>query len=133
MKYRHYAPSVPITMLRVMLDRDSTSISITQLLDDIKSRVNVRPLRIGLLLPSDSTLRSGLQGSSDDIEWVSFALGPSSDPTIIATRLFDGLLTLDAQAVHHILMEEIPEEREGLAIMNRARKAAGHSICISCA
>jgi L-threonylcarbamoyladenylate synthase len=41
--------------------------------------------------------------------------------------LFDGLLTLERQGVDLILIEEVEEEREGLAVMNRVKKAAGES------
>ena len=47
-----------------------------------------------------------------------------SDPATSASRLFDGLLSLEKDGVNIILAEAIEEEREGLAFMNRIRKAA---------
>lgn len=84
-------------------------------------------LKIGLLAPSDSPLPTNFTSSSD-FEWQTFPLGPIADPSISAQRLFDGLLTLDAAGVDLILIEEIKEEREGLAVMNRVNKAAGEAI-----
>lgn len=45
-----------------------------------------------------------------------------------AQRLFDGLLTLEREGVDVIVIEEIKEEKEGLAVMNRVKKAAGESV-----
>lgn len=38
---------------------------------------------------------------------------------------------LEKEGVHLILIEEVKEDREGLAIMNRVRKAAGDSVWVS--
>ncbi|KAI6119403.1 YwlC protein [Pisolithus croceorrhizus] len=47
-----------------------------------------------------------------------------------AQRLFDGFLTLEKAGVDIILVEEVSEDREGLAIMNRVKKAAGEACWI---
>lgn len=65
------------------------------------------------------------------VEWVLFPLGPSKDLSVVAHRLFDGLLTLERQGVDHILVEEVSSDKEGLAIMNRVKKAAGNVQWIS--
>ena len=58
-------------------------------------------------------------------------MGKASEPPVIAQRLFDGFLTLDREGVDAILIEGVAEEEEGLAIMNRVRKAAGETVWVS--
>lgn len=134
MKYRHYSPSVPVTLLR------STSgvplgiepLTPSDFLEDIKHAVPHSPdaLRVGLLMPSDSVLMKSLIHDTT-IQWHEFPLGLVSEPAIIARRLFDGLLTLEREGVDLILVEGVPEEKEGLAIMNRVKKAAGDTRWIT--
>lgn len=130
MKYRHYSPAVPVILLRTSSPpSDVTPTPIKTFLESLHNRVQGSEghLKIGLLAPSDSPLPTNFTSSSD-FEWQTFPLGPIADPSISAQRLFDGLLTLDAAGVDLILIEEIKEEREGLAVMNRVNKAAGEAI-----
>jgi L-threonylcarbamoyladenylate synthase len=60
-------------------------------------------------------------------------LGTTATPQVTAQRLFDGLLTLDHDGVDTILVESIDEHNEGLAIMNRVRKAAGETRWVATA
>ncbi|KAI0711071.1 hypothetical protein C8T65DRAFT_695510 [Cerioporus squamosus] len=90
-----------------------------------------RSLHVGVLAPSDSPLLDRLRAASlPDVRWTEHPLGPLAEPAVSAQRLFDGLLSLDKAQVDLILIEEIQEEREGLAVMNRVRKAAGDSVWI---
>jgi len=133
MKYRHYSPSVPVTLLRNASDISPgiEPLSPSAFLEDIKHSVSHSgALRIGLLMPSDSILMTSLV-SDTAIQWHEFPLGLVSEPANIARRLFDGLLTLEKEGVDMILVEEVSEEKEGLAIMNRVKKAAGNTQWIS--
>lgn len=130
MKYRHYAPTVPVTLLRTTSHPPSgaNSSSPSTLLESLKrSTVTNPPLKVGLLAPSESILAKTLV-EDPVIQWHRYTLGSLSELTVIAQRLFDGLLTLEQEGVDLILIEEVPEENEGLAIMNRVKKAAGE-IC----
>jgi L-threonylcarbamoyladenylate synthase len=134
MKYRHYSPSVPVTLLRSTSDvpLGLEPLSSSAFLEDIKRSAPHPPdaLRVGLLMPSDSVLMRSLI-SDTAIQWHEFPLGLVSEPAIIARRLFDGLLTLEKEGVDLILVEGVSEEKEGLAIMNRVKKAAGHTQWIT--
>ncbi|KAF8165401.1 DHBP synthase RibB-like alpha/beta domain-containing protein [Crassisporium funariophilum] len=133
MKYRHYSPSVPLTLLstRPNLHDARPPIKFSDFIESLKmSNPSSRPLKIGVLGPTDSKVWAHTL-PSENIDWHPYALGPVSDPSVIAHRLFDGLLTLEREGVHLMLIEEIEEEREGLAIMNRVRKAVGESVWIS--
>ena len=82
-----------------------------------------------MLAPSDSPLSEKLSAVSlPNVRWTRHPLGPRAEPAVAAQRLFDGLLSLDGVKVDIILVEEIAEEREGLAVMNRVKKAAGSSV-----
>ncbi|KAF9462585.1 DHBP synthase RibB-like alpha/beta domain-containing protein [Collybia nuda] len=129
MKYRHYSPSVPVTLLltKTSPPADNLAISATSF---FASLINAKTLKIGVLAPADSLLW-GFMPLVDGLEWCRYQLGPSTQPSAAAHRLFDGLLTLEARGVDLMLIEEVGEEREGLAVMNRVRKAAGDIRWIS--
>jgi L-threonylcarbamoyladenylate synthase len=129
MKYRHYSPSVPVILLMTRSDpHDSRSrIRFSEYARSLRKDTR---LKVGVLAPTDSLVWNHLL-PIENLDWHRYPLGPVIDPSIIAHRLFDGLLTLEQQGVHLMLIEEVNEEREGLAIMNRVRKAAGESILVS--
>ncbi|KAI0353481.1 Sua5/YciO/YrdC/YwlC family protein, partial [Trametes cingulata] len=135
MKYRHYSPSVPVTLLLTRSPPASGTqrISLLAFVESIVAGAaeSGRPLRIGVLSPSDSPLPKRLSSLAiPDVEWIQHPLGPIAEPAVSAQRLFDGLLSLDNAKVDRIVVEEIQEEREGLAVMNRIKKAAGDSVWI---
>ncbi|KAI0050167.1 translation factor [Auriscalpium vulgare] len=128
MKYRHYSPAVPVTLLytSVPSPMDALRTSAADFFASLRSPEASRPTRVGLLTPSDSRLLA-YAGALDGVEWFPFPLGTLTEPAISAQRLFDGLLTLEQEGVDLILVEEVAEEKEGLAFMNRIKKAASTS------
>ena len=130
MKYRHYSPTVPVTLLctRSIPPHAATPTSPRDYFSSLKdlSKTPARPVKVGMLLASDSPLQE-FAGGVPGVEFHHFALGSVSDPSTTAQRLFDGFLTLDKEGVDLIVIEEVEEDREGLAIMNRVRKAATES------
>ncbi|KAI0368096.1 Sua5/YciO/YrdC/YwlC family protein [Pilatotrama ljubarskyi] len=135
MKYRHYSPSVPVTLLLTQSPPPSGTkrTPLVAFVDALRANAadSRRPLRVGVLSPSDSPLPGRLSSLAlPDVEWIRHPLGPIGEPAVSAQRLFDGLLSLDRAKVDRIVVEEIQEEREGLAVMNRVKKAAGDSVWI---
>jgi L-threonylcarbamoyladenylate synthase len=133
MKYRHYSPAVPVTLLRTVSTPpagvETPTLSI--LLTSLKSTTILKsPLKVGLLTPLESIVAKKLL-EDPVIQWHQYVLGSLSEPAVIAQRLFDGLLTLEAEGVDIILVEEVPEGNEGLAIMNRVQKAAGETCWLN--
>ena len=133
MKYRHYSPSVPVTLLRTTSQppNGAPRTSLSTFLDTLEADGAAlgRPLQVGVLAPSDSPLSAKLAVAPlPNVRWITHPLGPLAEPAVSAQRLFDGLLSLDSAKVDIILIEEIDEEREGLAVMNRVKKAAGDSV-----
>lgn len=131
MKYRHYSPSVPVTLLltKPSLSGSQPAQPFVELLHKLKDEHVGESMRIGMLAPTNSQLWNAVD-SAPYFEWVKYPLGSTEEPNIIAHRLFDGLLSLEKDGVHLILIEEVNETREGLAVMNRVRKAASESIRI---
>lgn len=128
MKYRHYSPSVPVTLLCTISSPPSgiSSVPMIGFLGSLSADA-----KIGLLVPIDSSLLVQLQSPTSESQDIQiYHLGSRSSPAVTAARLFDGLLTLERAGVHHILIEEVEETDEGLAIMNRVRKAAGDVVFI---
>ncbi|KAI6047246.1 DHBP synthase RibB-like alpha/beta domain-containing protein [Pisolithus marmoratus] len=133
MKYRHYSPSVPVKLLRTISQppHGVEVLTLLDLLDSLKRSLTSRtPLNVGLMTPSDSSIVEGLV-SDTEIQWHQYMLGSLAEPAVTAQRLFDGLLTLEKAGVDIILVEEVSEDREGLAIMNRVKKAAGEACWIT--
>ena len=123
MKYRHYSPSVPLTLLLSLSQppKHEPQVSVVSFLTSLQQTGSSK---IGVLAPADSILWS-LLPPLGGLEWCAYPLGLADEPAVTARRLFDGLLSLERQGVDRMLIEEIKEEREGLAVMNRVRKAAG--------
>ena len=129
MKYRHYSPSVPVTLLMTRSDPHDNHCRV-RFSEYARSLRKDTRLKVGVLAPTDSMVWDHLL-PIENLDWHRYPLGPVTSPSVIAHRLFDGFLTLEQQGVHLMLIEEVNEEKEGLAIMNRVRKAAGDSILVS--
>ena len=72
----------------------------------------------------------GISSSDEKILHQSLdVMGPDgSNPIVIAHGLFHALRELDNQGAEIIIVEGISEENQGLAVMNRPRKAASKII-----
>ncbi|KAH9960463.1 DHBP synthase RibB-like alpha/beta domain-containing protein [Russula dissimulans] len=133
MKYRHYAPQVPVTLLYTatapLPDEDGGGkvqpVALDVFFREVESGASGR---VGLMAQDESPLL--VRARSDQARWVTFSLGESAEPARAAQRLFEGLLSLEEQGVERIFVQEVAEEREGLAFMNRVKKAAGASLRI---
>ena len=130
MKYRHYSPAVPVVLIYTSSapPLESRATSSRDFFASLETRYeHSGPLKVGLLTPSDSPLLARIPEVSG-VQWFRYPLGPIADPSVTAQRLFDNLLTAERDGVNLILIEEVAEEREGLAVMNRVKKAAGESV-----
>ena len=119
LKYRHYSPTAslilyegPAAVMRARVEQDAS-----KLVAEGKS--------VGLILTS------GLPVSPSMSSLKTINLGGDEDrPLEVAKGLFAALRSFDDMGVHVILMEGVSEQNEGLAVMNRARKAASSVICL---
>lgn len=108
MKYRHYAPKAPVTVLS---GAENTVISkIRELADDTTG-----------ILTVDEHLHSFPAGKV-------LSVGTRKDPETIAHNLFDVLRRFDDLGVSKIYSEDFTDIDIGTAIMNRLLKAAGGDL-----
>ncbi|KAG0328981.1 hypothetical protein BGZ99_003845 [Dissophora globulifera] len=134
MKYRHYSPEAEVVLVEYVGGAGSGAGSsqattgqysaITKEIDRLKQEGKTR---FGILRTSfDSALQSNSSLQADGV--IEFPLGQRSKPEDVARELFRGLRFLDSQHVDCIFVEGISEDDEGLAVMNRLRKAASRTI-----
>ncbi len=108
MKYRHYAPKAPLTI--VTGDPARVAERISSLADD----------RTAVLAPEEhAAMYTGGQV---------LTLGRLSEPESIAKALFDVLRKCDAIGARRIYAEDLTSADPGGAVMNRLLKAAGGSF-----
>ena len=118
MKYRHYAPKAPMTLLI-----GSESGIAAYVLDQCKAQ----NLHIGVLVTEETedVLRRKLCAASIDYQHLEFiTLGRKAAPETIAHNLYASLRQFDAIGVDVIYAEGLTQDGLGLAIMDRMRKAA---------
>ncbi|KAI9508677.1 translation factor [Russula earlei] len=138
MKYRHYAPGVPVTLLYTASappddddDAGRGAVRCVGLDAFFREAESGASGRLGLMAQDDSPLLARARSEGAPARWLTFSLGESTEPARAAQRLFEGLLSLEEQGVERIYVQEVAEEQEGLAFMNRIRKAAATSLRIA--
>ncbi|KAJ3121194.1 hypothetical protein HK098_003920 [Nowakowskiella sp. JEL0407] len=133
MKYRHYTPNAHVVLfdvgsikiknvesvkdkLKLAMEREYKEI-VTAGIPDSGS-----PPKIGIL----RTFFSNTPPYLDSVEI--YDLGTLNNYHDIANQLFRGLRELESRGVSYIFVEGITEDNEGLAVMNRIRKAASSVV-----
>ncbi|KAG0341366.1 hypothetical protein BG004_006048 [Podila humilis] len=149
MKYRHYSPEAEVVLVEYINPSSSTAsdqqerhgattMQYSLIRAEIERMREAGKTRFGILRTSFSNTAVTTNGSSFitssgdnstlDADIIEFPLGQGSRPDDVARELFKGLRYLDSQKVDCIFVEGISEEDEGLAVMNRVRKAASRTI-----
>ncbi|KAF9335835.1 hypothetical protein BGZ91_010317, partial [Linnemannia elongata] len=153
MKYRHYSPEAEVVLVEYIKTEDSPVSNgsgptgqyglilkeIEKLKQEGKKRFGILRTSFTTTTPSAAaaaaviTHQNGtthLQDDREDEDVIEFPLGQGSKPEDVARELFRGLRYLDDQKVDCIFVEGISEDDEGLAVMNRVRKAASRTISL---
>ncbi|KAI0265096.1 translation factor [Gloeopeniophorella convolvens] len=110
MKYRHYAPAVPVTLLYTASESagaPARRVSVDEFFRDVAS--SEKDVVIGLMAQEGSPLLE--RARADGARWLTFTLGEKTEPARAAQRLFEGLLSLEEQGVGRIFVEEVSEEQ----------------------
>ncbi|KAG0030325.1 hypothetical protein BGZ81_002811 [Podila clonocystis] len=151
MKYRHYSPEAEVVLVEYIKPPTSSqeqenggaaSAQYNVIKKEIKRMREEGKSRFGILRTSFNNSSTSTASTSGHLNGIStnsiyhtsdpsvieFPLGQSSKPEDVARELFRGLRYLDSQKVDCIFVEGISEEDEGLAVMNRIRKAASRTI-----
>lgn len=114
MKYRHYAPTAPLTVYVGDTEKvEQTILSFAEKKD--KTYGYFVSEEMAALLPKDAVV---------------FSWGKRSSQKEMAHRLFSGLLYFNAHPVDAIIGEGTSMDGLGLAIMNRLTKASGYHIIV---
>ncbi len=127
MKYRHYAPETPLSLVDCPeLDAERVREVVTRILEERLER----GLRVAILSSSENRghyegylKKTGLEGYVKIID-----LGSRSRLEVVARRLFEALRELDVIGVDLAISEPFPERGVGLAVMNRLRKASSERL-----
>jgi L-threonylcarbamoyladenylate synthase len=114
MKHKHYAPKASVILVEGDLD------IVVDKIKELSEAYKYEGKRVGVLA-TDETQRSY------KIDAV-MSLGTRRNIATIAANLFSLLREMDAKGVDVIIVEGVPPEGLGLAIMNRLRKASGYNI-----
>lgn len=119
MKYKHYSPTGKVVLFNPVSEK-SVAEAVAQYVreNDLSSK------KIGIL----SSLT--ISPDSADFPELSRIQTLGSTPALVSRNLFAGLRDMDIAEIDVILVEGIPEVDEGLAVMNRLRKAASEEIAV---
>ncbi|KAJ3297867.1 hypothetical protein HK104_011435 [Borealophlyctis nickersoniae] len=154
MKYRHYSPEAEVVLFELRSTSAATvangdcvsggvpslEVARTRLRQTLDSEIHrllsptppastSSPSRIGVLRTWGDATTSIPTSATSSIE--EYHLGnAATSPLDVARHLFQGLRELEDRGVDVILVEGIGEEREGLAVMNRLRKAAARVVYV---
>lgn len=111
LKYLHYAPRVPLYLLK--------GVPLLQLekMRQLQQIFQTQGKRVGLLISSESAAQ--VEGEKV------FILGSRHQPAQLATQLFTALRSFDPKEVDVIIAEGYSTNGMGLAVMNRLQRAAG--------
>ena len=119
MKYKHYAPQAPLTLL------EGEPASMLPGMEREIKRLRSEGHRVGVIAS-----REVLQGLEDLVpESLQVDYGPQGDLPEIAANLYEALRYFDETEADRLLAEGTATEGLGLAIMNRLHKASAfHSL-----
>ncbi|CAG8514415.1 8643_t:CDS:1 [Paraglomus occultum] len=137
MKYRHYSPNAQVVLLEgndvhsirklvegevanaVKSGNEKIGILRTTGVSDVQGECHKQEVNI-----KGNGIESDMDNGTMSRETIEYVLGNAERPQQVAQELFKGLRYLDEQKVDCIIVEGVSEAYEGLAVMNRLRKAA---------
>lgn len=114
MKYTHYAPKAPMTIVR------GNEAKVRDKILELAGKHRDKGSKVGILTVDEN--KENYTGY--DV----ISIGSREDSAQAAHNLFDALREFDKLMVDIIYAEAISEEYLGLAVMNRMKKAAGFNI-----
>lgn len=108
MKYRHYAPKAKV----ILVEDDNLESLVDKMLNEAR-----RDIENSIVLCTVQT-KDRFDGFN------TMVIGDRNEPLTVARRLFDAFRRCDEQGYKFIVLEGIREDGIGLAVMNRAHRAA---------
>lgn len=114
MKYTHYSPKAPVTLVRGGQEQ------VVEAINALAKEAKAQGKKVGVLATEET--KDGYEA-----DFV-LSAGAREDQKTIGARLFAILRKLDYLGADLIYSEVFEESGEGLAIMNRLKKAAGYEV-----
>ena len=122
-RYRHYAPRARVVLVEALPEVPPEEAGAAQPGAELSAAVRRlwdEGLRVGVMVTVEAASRVP-EGA------VVRVMGPRADPAAVAARLFALLRELDDAGLDAIVVEGIPEQGLGRAVMDRLRRAAGQA------
>jgi L-threonylcarbamoyladenylate synthase len=113
-KYGHYQPQAPMVMV------EGKRSAVLKKIHELAHLAEKNHQSV-VIICADEHLQ-------DYSSFQTIALGPLSNPAIMAANLFNVLYQCDSQQTDFIISEAFEEKGIGIALMNRLKKACGHQI-----
>ena len=144
MKYRHYAPDMPVQVVVgsseavVKSIESSTNSNVCKRIGLFLSQQTwgllVETLGVKSTTISEDTHVTHLVSfgvGADTQEMIGIIYGETAEPVSLANQLYEGLLAFNEQDVHLLIVEGCKKEGLGVAVMNRLEKASGGQVYIT--
>jgi L-threonylcarbamoyladenylate synthase len=114
MKHRHYAPKAEVILV------EGSVAAMKAKVQELAESYRLKGAKVGVLATDETqtAYKTGIVKS----------MGSRFNLAVIAQNLFRLLREVDAENVDVIIVEGVPSEGIGLAVMNRLRKASGYHI-----
>ncbi|KAI8098856.1 DHBP synthase RibB-like alpha/beta domain-containing protein [Halteromyces radiatus] len=142
MKYRHYSPEAMVVLIEddkmIINNNDDTqqqqqrqvfeTIWQDELKQLLKNGIGIQKVGILKIVEDGDSLEWRQTSKLDEIEYVTLQMGRQGHPDEVARGMFKGLREMDTIGVDIIFVQGVPEIDEGMAVMNRLRKAATKTI-----
>lgn len=143
MKYRHYAPDMPVQVVVgsseavVKSIESSTNSNVCKRIGLFLSQQTwgllVETLGVKSITISEDTHVTHLvsfEVGADTQEVIGIIYGETVEPVSLANQLYEGLLAFNEQDVDLLIVEGCKKEGLGVAVMNRLEKASGGQVFI---
>lgn len=114
MRYRHYAPKAPLTIV------EGPTEAVIRKINELSLEQMAAGRRVGVIATDETKNRYHADSVLD--------IGSRSDDEAIARHLFRVLRTFDDEGMDVLYTESFDTPRMGMAIMNRLLKSAGHQV-----
>ena len=143
MKYRHYAPDMPVQVVVGSSEAVVKSIE-SSINSDVCKRIGlflsqqtwdilIEALGIKPTTISEDTHVTHLASfgvGADTQEIIGMIYGETAEPVSLANQLYEGLLAFNEKDVDLLIVEGCKKEGLGVAVMNRLEKASGGQVYI---
>jgi L-threonylcarbamoyladenylate synthase len=128
MKYRHYAPMAPVTVLQGEPCAVARYVAESLLRQPIPGKDSATQQKTGLLLSVETwryLAMTGIQPEDQDF-YYRREMGSHDQPREMGALLYEALRACDREGMERIYVEACSPEGQGAAVLNRLRKAAGN-------